>query len=102
MGVYDQRKIEEKWRKKWEKTGIYEPFDSAQGRPFGLAQGKPFDSAQGRPFDSAQGRPFDSAQGRPDLRNAKRPFYNLMMFPYPSAEGLHVGDKYAFHRAAIY
>ncbi len=32
----------------------------------------------------------------PDLKNAKNPFYNLMMFPYPSAEGLHVGNMYAF------
>ncbi|MDP3800262.1 MAG: hypothetical protein Q8Q90_02450, partial [bacterium] len=32
----------------------------------------------------------------PDLKNAKNPFYNLMMFPYPSAEGLHVGNVYAF------
>ena len=31
-----------------------------------------------------------------DLDNAHRPFYNLMMFPYPSAEGLHVGNFYAF------
>jgi leucyl-tRNA synthetase len=31
-----------------------------------------------------------------DLRNARRPYYNLMMFPYPSAEGLHVGNMYAF------
>src|SRR4030042_4228302 len=31
-----------------------------------------------------------------DLRSAKRPFYNLMMFPYPSGEGLHVGHVYAF------
>jgi leucyl-tRNA synthetase len=31
-----------------------------------------------------------------DLRNARRPFYNLMMFPYPSAEGLHVGNMYSF------
>ena len=31
-----------------------------------------------------------------DVRNAKRPFYNLMMFPYPSAEGLHIGNVYAF------
>jgi len=27
---------------------------------------------------------------------AKQPYYNLMMFPYPSAEGLHVGNMYAF------
>jgi leucyl-tRNA synthetase len=31
-----------------------------------------------------------------DLENASRPFYNLMMFPYPSAEGLHVGNVFAF------
>lgn len=33
---------------------------------------------------------------------AERPFYNLMMFPYPSAEGLHVGNMYAFTGADIY
>jgi leucyl-tRNA synthetase len=37
-----------------------------------------------------------------DLVNAERPFYNLMMFPYPSAEGLHVGNLYAFTGADIY
>ena len=37
-----------------------------------------------------------------ELKNAKRPFYNLMMFPYPSAEGLHVGNMYAFTGADIY
>ena len=31
-----------------------------------------------------------------------RAFYNLMMFPYPSAEGLHVGNIYAFTGADIY
>jgi leucyl-tRNA synthetase len=31
-----------------------------------------------------------------------RPFYNLMMFPYPSAEGLHVGNIYAFAGADIF
>jgi len=38
----------------------------------------------------------------PDLSKAKKPFYNLMMFPYPSAEGLHVGNMYAFTGADIY
>ncbi len=33
---------------------------------------------------------------RTDLRTADRPYYNLMMFPYPSAEGLHVGNVFAF------
>jgi leucyl-tRNA synthetase len=37
-----------------------------------------------------------------ELRAADRPFYNLMMFPYPSAEGLHVGNMYAFTGADIY
>src|SRR5688572_185205 len=37
-----------------------------------------------------------------ELRTAERPFYNLMMFPYPSAEGLHVGNMYAFTGADIY
>src|SRR5690606_10736064 len=36
------------------------------------------------------------------LATAERPFYNLMMFPYPSAEGLHVGNIYAFTGADIY
>ena len=31
-----------------------------------------------------------------DLHAAQRPYYNLMMFPYPSAEGLHVGNMFAF------
>jgi leucyl-tRNA synthetase len=39
---------------------------------------------------------------QPDFKNAKRPFYNLMMFPYPSAEGLHVGSIYAFGGADVY
>ncbi|MEQ1690728.1 MAG: leucine--tRNA ligase [Gemmatimonas sp.] len=31
-----------------------------------------------------------------DLDGAENPFYALMMFPYPSAEGLHVGNLFAF------
>ena len=38
----------------------------------------------------------------PDIKNAKNPYYNLMMFPYPSAEGLHVGNMYAFTGADVY
>lgn len=37
-----------------------------------------------------------------DALKAKRPFFNLMMFPYPSAEGLHVGNMYAFTGSDIY
>lgn len=39
---------------------------------------------------------------QPDLNSAKRPYYNLMMFPYPSAEGLHVGNVYAQTGSDIY
>jgi leucyl-tRNA synthetase len=31
-----------------------------------------------------------------NLETAKRPFYNLMMFPYPSAEGMHAGNFFTF------
>ena len=30
------------------------------------------------------------------LAEGEPPFYALMMFPYPSAEGLHVGNLFAF------
>ena len=38
----------------------------------------------------------------PSIKESARPFYNLMMFPYPSAEGLHVGNMYAFTGADVY
>ncbi len=38
----------------------------------------------------------------PDFQRAKKPFYNLMMFPYPSGEGLHVGNMYAFTGSDIF
>jgi hypothetical protein len=38
---------------------------------------------------------------RVDLAGGERPFYQLMMFPYPSAEGLHVGNLFAFTGADI-
>lgn len=38
----------------------------------------------------------------PNLDRAAKPFYNLMMFPYPSAEGMHVGNMYAFTGADVY
>ncbi len=44
----------------------------------------------------------DTGIYEPDLDKAASPFYNLMMFPYPSAEGLHVGNIYAFTGSDIY
>ncbi|MGH7672888.1 MAG: leucine--tRNA ligase [Gemmatimonadales bacterium] len=49
-----------------------------------------------------QGRWAEHCTNEPDLDRAARPFYNLMMFPYPSAEGLHVGNMFAFTGADIY
>ncbi len=37
-----------------------------------------------------------------DVDDGVRPFYALMMFPYPSAEGLHVGNLFAFTGNDIY
>ncbi len=62
MKSYDHKTIEEKWRKKWFESMIYEP----------------------------------------DIKSAKTPFYNLMMFPYPSAEGLHVGSVFTFSGIDVY
>jgi len=44
----------------------------------------------------------ESGLNRVDIDGAERPFYNLMMYPYPSAEGLHVGNVYAFTGADIH
>lgn len=37
-----------------------------------------------------------------NLDASKKPFYNLMMFPYPSAEGLHIGSVYTFTGIDVY
>ncbi|HEX9893468.1 MAG TPA: leucine--tRNA ligase [Gemmatimonadales bacterium] len=49
-----------------------------------------------------QARWAERHTNEPDLDRAERPFYNLMMFPYPSAEGLHVGNFYAFTGADVH
>ncbi len=49
-----------------------------------------------------QARWVERHTNEPDLDGAERPFYNLMMFPYPSAEGLHVGNFFAFTGADVY
>src|SRR5664279_4378691 len=38
----------------------------------------------------------------PDLNKSLKPYMNLMMFPYPSAEGLHVGNMYAQTGADVF
>ncbi len=46
--------------------------------------------------DKWQARWTERRTNQPDLDRPARPFFNLMMFPYPSAEGLHVGNMFAF------
>jgi leucyl-tRNA synthetase len=43
-----------------------------------------------------QARWQEQGTNSPDLERAANPWYQLMMFPYPSAEGLHIGNLYAF------
>ena len=38
----------------------------------------------------------------PDIKGAKKPFYNLWMFPYPSGEGMHVGHAFASTASDVY
>jgi len=44
----------------------------------------------------------ESGLYKTDIRGAARPFYNLMEFPYPSGEGLHVGHVYTYCGADTY
>jgi leucyl-tRNA synthetase len=66
------------------------------------ARSRPFPSAPADAYDPQaveqkwQARWAERRTNQPDLDKAERPFFNLMMFPYPSAEGLHVGNMFAF------
>src|ERR1051325_10716237 len=48
-----------------------------------------------------QARWAERRTNEPDLDRGARPFYNLMMFPYPPAEGLRVGNVFAFRGADV-
>jgi len=80
--IYDHLAIEPKWQAKWDKERVYQPeLESAKA-------------------ESASGEIKNEAIGK--SKKSKGPFYNLMMFPYPSAEGLHVGSMYAFGGVDVY
>ena len=68
---YDPKAIELKWQSKWQESGIYQP-----------------DLETANSSASSKSSNDGSPQGKP--------FYNLMMFPYPSAEGLHVGSFFTY------
>src|SRR5258706_9493140 len=77
---YNPSEIEAKWRKIWEEEKVYRPDIDKAKKPIGLAP--------------------NSAKA--SMAKQGKSFYNLMMFPYPSAEGLHVGNVYAFTGSDIY
>ncbi|MBI3421234.1 MAG: leucine--tRNA ligase [Candidatus Sungbacteria bacterium] len=83
---YDPKKIEAKWQKKWLAAGTYEP------------------DLKPTPLEVRRRGRLRSRGSRDGLlaRCAKKPFYNLMMFPYPSAEGLHIGGMRTFTGVDVY
>jgi leucyl-tRNA synthetase len=87
---YEPGDTEPKWQKKWLEERIYEPDLDTAKKPF-------YSDARAAEGPSAGGR---STRAKSEQKGT--PFYNLMMFPYPSAEGLHVGNMYAFTGSDIY
>ncbi len=74
-----------------------------------MTQDRPSANAEGTGgYDPAaveakwQARWREEGTNHTDLEKGERPFYALMMFPYPSAEGLHVGNLFAFTGNDIY
>ena len=49
-----------------------------------------------------QQRWAERSTNSPELGQAADPYYQLMMFPYPSGEGLHIGNLFAFTGADIH
>ena len=82
---YDPKAIELKWQAKWQQEKTYQPrLDSAKVKA------------------SHKLASSNVIAGKGDLASKGTPFYNLMMFPYPSAEGLHVGSIYTFGGVDVY
>ena len=49
-----------------------------------------------------QHRWAEQGTNSPELWQGADPYYQLMMFPYPSAEGLHIGNLFAFTGADVH
>lgn len=83
---YAPKAIELKWQSKWQQEKVYQPqLDSAKLQDRHKSASKDRNRFEG---DLASKRPVKGT-----------PFYDLTMFPYPSAEGLHVG--FSFTSAGI-
>lgn len=70
--LYNPKKVEKKWQDKWEKTKIHFPDVKKAKKPF------------------------------LERSSQNHRFYNLWMFPYPSAEGLHAGHAFSSTGSDVY
>lgn len=85
---YEPKSIEPKWQSKWQQKKLYQPR---------------LDSAKLKASHDAASKKEKSVEAKlASKRTTGEPFYNLMMFPYPSAEGLHVGGIYTFGGVDVY
>ncbi len=93
---YAPSAIEPKWQAKWEEAGVYQPdLDSANPS---TGSAREFPEAK-KLSKKTIGYKLQLASKQPQKGT---PFYNLMMFPYPSAEGLHVGSIFTFGGVDVY
>ncbi len=81
---YSPNSIELKWQSKWQQAKVYQPQ---------------LGSAKSQTSHKLASNNKEDLASRPAIGT---PFYNLMMFPYPSAEGLHVGSIYTFGGVDVY
>ena len=73
-----------------------------QSSPSPQASRRRVDALDAPALDAKWQRVWAERQTYRTEMDGKRPFYCLMMFPYPSAEKLHVGNAYAFTGVDIY
>lgn len=89
---YTPKAIESKWQSKWLLENVYQPqLDSAKLKISHDLASK-----------NRRNQKVKLASKESTRATTGEPFYNLMMFPYPSAEGLHVGSIYTFGGIDVY
>jgi leucyl-tRNA synthetase len=89
---YEPLSIEPKWQSKWKNEGIYHSdLDSANPS-----------AGSGQVSSAGHSTLRDEFSSSDSKSSPRRRFYNLMMFPYPSAEGLHIGGVRTFSGVDIY
>jgi leucyl-tRNA synthetase len=82
---YDPLEVERRWQRRWDDDGLYEIDVAAAG---------------GARAPAGPPRAWSEGSGCP-LPCDDKPFYNLVEFPYPSAQGLHVGHVMTYCGADV-